>query len=95
MMRPEKRRVMALGKLIKARIREGRIEPTESVQLPPDGTEVLVSLEEADRANEWFREPHALFATVRAELAAESEEAIDERIARAVKTSRTRKCGKT
>ena len=45
-----------MGKLIEARIREGRIEPTESVQLPPEGTEVLVNLEEADRANEWFRE---------------------------------------
>jgi hypothetical protein len=62
-----------VGKLIKARIREGRIGPTESVQLPPDGTEVLVSLEEADCANEWFREFQALFAPVRAELAAESE----------------------
>ena len=84
-----------MGKLIKGRIREGRIEPTESVQLPPEGTEVLVSLEEADRANEWFRELHALFAPVRAELAAESEETIDEQIAWAVKTTRTRKRGKT
>ena len=84
-----------MGKLIKARIREGTIEPTESVQLPPEGTEVLVSLEEADRANEWFRELHALFAPVRAELAAESEETVDEQIARAVKTTRTRKRGKT
>lgn len=85
---------MAVGKLIKARIREGRIEPAESVQLPPDGTEVLVSLEEADRANEWFRELHTLFAPVRAGLAAESEEAVDERIAQAVKMSRARKRGK-
>jgi hypothetical protein len=83
-----------MGKLINARIREGRIEPTESVQLPPEGTEVLVSLEEANRANEWFRDLHALFAPVRAELAAESEEAINERIARTVKTTRTRKRGK-
>jgi hypothetical protein len=43
---------MAWGKLIKARIRDCRIEPTDSVQLPPDGTEVIVSLEEADLANE-------------------------------------------
>jgi hypothetical protein len=35
-----------------------------------------------------------LFAPVRAELATESEEAIDERIARAVKTSRATKRGK-
>jgi hypothetical protein len=83
-----------VGKLIKARIREGGNEPTESVQLPPDGTEVLASLVEADRANEWFRELHVLFAQVRAELA-ESEEGINERIARAVKTSRMSKRGKT
>jgi hypothetical protein len=38
---------------------------------------------------------HALFAPVRAELAAESEETVDEQIARAVKTTRTRKRGKT
>ena len=84
-----------MGKLIKARIRGGRIEPMESVQLPPEGSEVLVSLEEANPANEWFQELHALFAPVRAELAAESEETIDEQIARAVKTTRTRKRGKT
>ena len=71
---------MAWAILIKARIRDGRIEPTESVQLPPDRTEVLVSLEEADRANEWFRELHALFAPVRPKLAAESEDVVDERI---------------
>jgi hypothetical protein len=57
--------------------------------------EVLVNLEEADRANELFRELHTLFAAVRAELATESEETIDEQIARAVKTNRTRKRGKT
>ena len=93
-MRP-KRGGYGIGKLIKARIRDSRIEPTESVQLPPDGTEVLVSLEEADRANEWFRELHALLAPVRAELAAESVGGIDERIARAVKASRTKERGKT
>ncbi len=85
----------AVGKLIKARIREGRIEPVEPVQLPPDGTEVFVSFEEADRANEWFRELHALFTPVRAELAAEFEEAIDEQIARAVKATRARKRGES
>lgn len=35
-----------MGKLIKARIHEGRIEPVEPVDLPPEGAEVLVSLEE-------------------------------------------------
>lgn len=84
-----------MGKLIKARIRSGRIEPAEPVQLPPDGTEVIVSFEEANRANEWFRELHTLFAPARAELVGESEEAVNERIARAVKTSRARKRGKT
>lgn len=83
-----------MGKLIKARIREGRIEPAEPVQLPPDGTEVFVSVEEATRANEWFRELHALFAPVRAKLATESEETIDRRIARAVKTSRAKRRGR-
>ena len=84
-----------MGKLIKARIREGRIEPTELVQLPPGCTEVLVSLDEADRANGWFRKLDALFAPLRAELAAESEDVIDERIARAVRTNRTRARGET
>lgn len=83
-----------MGKLIKARIRDGRIEPAEPVQLPPDGTEVFVSVEEATRANEWFRELHALFAPVRAELVTESEETIDQRIARAVKTSRAKRRGR-
>jgi hypothetical protein len=36
---------MAVGKLIKARIRAGRIEPAEPVQLLPDGTDVLISFE--------------------------------------------------
>ncbi len=65
------------------------------MQLPPDGTEVLVSREEADRANDWFQELHRLFAPVRAELAAESEEAVDRRIAQAVTVSRAKKRGKT
>jgi len=34
---------------IRARIHEGRIEPAEPVDLPPEGAEVLVSLEEASR----------------------------------------------
>ena len=84
-----------MGKLIRARIREGRIEPAEPVQLPPHGTEVFVSVEEASRANEWFRELHALFAPVRARLATASEEAIDKRIARAVKTGRATKRGRS
>ncbi len=35
-----------MGKLIRARIHEGRIEPAEPVDLPPEGAEVVVSLEE-------------------------------------------------
>ncbi len=35
-----------MGKLIRARIHEGRIEPAEPVDLPPEGAEVIVSLEE-------------------------------------------------
>ena len=92
-MRP-KRGGYGIGKLIKARIRDGRIEPTESVP-PLTARRYWLTLEEADRANEWFRELHALLAPVRAELAAESMGGIDERIARAVKASRTKERGKT
>ena len=82
-----------VGKTIKARIHQGRIEPVDPVELPAEGTEVVVTLEDAALANEWFREIHAMFAPVREELRSESEEAIDERIARAVKASRARKRG--
>ena len=82
-----------LGKTIKARIRQGRIEPVEPVELPAEGTEVVVTLEEAGAADEWFRELHAIFAPIREELSAESEETIDRRIARAVKAVRARKRG--
>lgn len=82
-----------LGKTIKARIRQGRIEPVEPVELPAEGTEVVVTLEEAGVPNEWFRELHAMFAPIREELSVESEETIDGRIARAVKASRARKRG--
>jgi len=81
-----------LGKIIKARIRQGRIEPVEPTELPAEGTEV-VSLEESGTANEWFRDLHAMFAPIRQELGAASEEAINERIAQAVKSSRARKRG--
>lgn len=83
-----------LGKTIKARIHHGRIEPVEPVELPAEGTEVVVTVEEAGAANEWFRELHAMFAPIRKELGSESEDALDERIARAVKTVRARKRGK-
>lgn len=82
-----------VGKTIKARIRQGRIEPVEPVELPAEGTEVVVTLEEAAAANEWFRDLHAMFAPVRGEPGRESEVAIDERIAQAVKASRARKRG--
>lgn len=45
-----------MGKTIKARIRQGRIEPVEPVELPAEGTEVVVTLEEAAAAKEWFRD---------------------------------------
>lgn len=83
-----------LSKTIKARIHQGRIEPTEAVELPAEGTEVVVTLEEATTANQWFRELHSMFASVREELSKESEEAIDEHVAQAVKASRARKRGK-
>jgi hypothetical protein len=65
------------------------------VQLPPEGTEVLVSLEEADRGIEWFRELQTLLAPMRAELTVESEEAVDVGIARAVEMTPTTKRGGT
>ncbi len=82
-----------MGKTIKARIRQGRIEPIEPVELPTEGTELVVTLEEAATANGWFREIRGMFAPVREELGRECEEAIDERIAQAVKASRARKRG--
>jgi hypothetical protein len=81
-----------LGKTIKARIHQGRIEPVEPVD-PVEGTEVVVTLEEPGAASRWFRDLHAMFAPVREELGATPEEVVDERVARAVKTSRARKRG--
>jgi len=60
-----------VGKTIDARIRQGRIEPVEPVELPAEGTEVVVTLEEAAAANKWFRDIHAMFAQVREELGRE------------------------
>jgi len=37
---------MTVGRLFRARIHGGRIEPAEPAELPPEGTEVFVSLEE-------------------------------------------------
>jgi hypothetical protein len=82
-----------LGKTIRARIHQGRIEPVEPVELPTEGTEVVVTLEEAALANEWFRGLHGMFEPVRERLRSESKEAIDDRIAQAVKASRARKRG--
>jgi DNA topoisomerase IB len=42
---------MIVGKLFKARIKKGRIEPADPAELPPEGTEVFVSLEESTRSN--------------------------------------------
>lgn len=82
-----------MGKTIKARIHQGHIEPVEPVELSAEGTEVVVTLEEAAKANTWFSDLHTLFARIREELSAQSEGAIDERIAQAVKASRARKRG--
>lgn len=82
-----------MGKTVRARIHQGRIEPVEPVELPTEGTEVVITLVEAALANEWFRELHGMFAPVRKRLRSEPEEAIDERIAQAVKASRARKRG--
>ena len=45
-----------MGKLIRARIHEGRIEPAEPVDLPPEGAEVLVSLVETSAPGETTRD---------------------------------------
>jgi hypothetical protein len=47
---------MSVGKLFRARIHEGRIEPAEPVALPTEGTEVLVSLEETSTSGKITRD---------------------------------------
>ena len=79
-----------MAKTIRAMFRQGRIEPLEAVDLP-EGTELLVTFEEAAAGNQWFKELHALFAPVRKELRKEKAAAIDRRIARAVKAVRAGK----
>ncbi len=81
-----------LAKTFKATFRQGRIEPEETLTFP-EGTELVVTAEEAAAANQWFAELHSLFAPVRKELSKASEATIDRRIARAVKAVRARKRG--
>jgi predicted DNA-binding antitoxin AbrB/MazE fold protein len=81
-----------LAKTIRARFRQGHIEPLEDVDVP-EGTELLVTFEEAAAANQWFKELHVLFAPVRKELRKERTASIDRRIARAVKAVRASKRG--
>jgi len=83
---------MAVSKTFRAKVRDGRLEPLEPVELK-EGEELEVTV--ADEANEWFKELHMLFAPVRKELVKESEATIDRRIARAVKAVRARKRGET
>ena len=45
-----------MGRLIRARIHKGRIEPAEPVDLPPEGAEVLVSLEETSTPGKTTRD---------------------------------------
>ncbi len=81
-----------MGKQFRAKIRAGRIEPLEPVDLT-EGEEVEVTVETADEANEWFKELYDLFAPVRRELEDVPGEEIDRRIARAVKAVRAKKRG--
>ncbi len=81
-----------MGKQFRAKVKAGRIEPLEPVDLT-EGEEVEVTVETADEANEWFKELYDLFAPVRKELGEVPEEEIDRRIARAVKAVRARKRG--
>lgn len=81
-----------MGKQFRAKVKAGRIEPLEPVDLT-EGEELEVTVEAADEANEWFKELYDLFAPVRKELGEVPEEEIDRRIARAVKAVRARKRG--
>jgi predicted DNA-binding antitoxin AbrB/MazE fold protein len=81
-----------VGKQFRAKVKAGRIEPLEPVDLT-EGEELEVTVEAADEANEWFKELYDLFAPIRKELAEVPEEEIDRRIARAVKAVRARKRG--
>ncbi len=44
-----------LGKHFKARVKEGRIEPLEPVELT-EGEELEVTVEAPGEANEWFKD---------------------------------------
>lgn len=81
-----------MGKQFRAKVRAGRIEPLEPVDLT-EGEELEVTVETADEANEWFKELYDLFAPVRKELKDVPSEEIDRRIARAVKAVRAKKRG--
>jgi hypothetical protein len=81
-----------LAKTIRARFRQGHIEPPEAVDVP-EGTEFLVTFEDAAAANQWFRELHVLFAPMRKELRKERAASTDRRIARAVKAVRSSRRG--
>ncbi len=79
-----------LGKIFRTELRSGRIEPLEPVEYR-EGTEFLVTAEEAGAANRWLKELYDLFAPVREQLAQEPEATVDRRIARSVKAVRARK----
>lgn len=85
---------MVLSKVIKATYKKGVSEPLEPVDFP-EGAELLVTVEEAAVANQWFADLHRLFAPVRKEFTRESEATVERRVARAVKITRARKRGKT
>lgn len=47
---------MSVGKSFRARIHKGRIEPADPAELPPEGTEVFVSLEESSTSSTTTRD---------------------------------------
>lgn len=83
-----------VGKTFKARVKDGRIEPLEPIDLA-EGIELDVTVVATDEANEWFKELYDLFAPVRKELADVPEEVINRRIARTVKAVRAGRRAKT
>ncbi|MGQ0571030.1 MAG: antitoxin family protein [Armatimonadota bacterium] len=76
-----------MGKHFRAKVKEGRIEPLEPVDLT-EGAELEVTVEVSDDGNEWFKEFYDFFVPVREELANVPEETINRRIARAARVVR-------
>ena len=72
-----------MGKFFRARIHKGRIEPAEPAELPPEGTEVFVSLEETSTSGKTTRDEAFERACVdfRSTIGALKRVGIEERVA--------------